>query len=461
MAPHVPGLWAALGLVAAAGTLASAPAGATSIDWIAEANSLLAYPIVVSADGQAVGYTAPSNAMYRWKVGVGSEPLGGNGAVYALTGNGAIAVGQANNGAGYLFAFASGGGSVGALPLDNPNSTHGSWASGISLGGDRACGNEFLGSSTAQACWWDFNGGPFTPPDTPQGYLFGGPADIANAVSDDGTVVVGYSSIAETQGATVWGLGNPVISGRRNLADEPGGTTADVARSVCADGHLVVGSHGTSVTEESWYWTPGSGTVTMGGLADFSVRANDVDGAGNRVVGTGYSGIVPLFNRAVLWDGVSAAPRRLDEVLQTDHGLALGGATLLTATSISADGSVIVGLGFRPGHPNYEVYRVVLTAASGVATGPAPAAGGGWRLLRAETNPAGSALDLELAASSDGGATLRVVDALGRVRHTETLAPAAGGLHRRIALGGLASGIYWLALEQGNRTDSRSFRIVR
>lgn len=459
VAPRALVLAAALSLLP--GRWGPALAIAASIDWIAEANSLLAYPIVVSADGQAVGYTGPSNAMYRWKVGVGSEPLGGSGAVYALSGDGTILVGQANNGAGYLFAFSSVGGSVGALPLDNPNSTHGSWATGISLNGHRACGNEFLGASTAQACWWDFDGGPFTPPDTPQGYLFGGPADLANAMSDDGTVVVGSSSIAETQGATVWGLGNPVISGRRNLADEPGGTIADVARSVCADGHLVIGSRGTAVTEEAWYWTPGGGTVTMPGLTDFAVRANDVDGPGGRVVGTGFSGTVSLFNRAVLWDGVNAAPRRLDEVLQTDHGLDLGGAMLLTATSISADGNVIVGLGFRPGHPNYEIYRVVLLAPSAAVTDPSPTAEPGWRFLRVEPNPVGLTLDLDIEASSNGSATLHIVDALGRRRHTENLAPATGGMHRRINLGGLASGVYWLALEQGDRIDSRPFRIAR
>jgi uncharacterized membrane protein len=448
------------GLVALLASQGS-PAGAATIDWIGDAQGV-AYPVVVSGNGEAVAFTSSSNALMRWTSGSGVLPLGGTGVANGMTHDGSLIVGQANGSPpGYFFAFISGGGSVGDLPLDNPTATHGQWATGISADGQRICGNEFLGSSTAQACEWDYTV-PNVPPDSPQGYLFGGPADVANGISRDGSVIVGFSSVTETQGATVWNRTAPHMpTGRHDLAGLPGGDPLDVALAASGDGSLVVGSNASGAFETAWYWTWASGTVRMATLPDFGVRPMALDATGSRIVGNGTTSTLPMFYRAVIWDGLSAVPRLLSEVVESDHALSLGGAILLSATSISADGSTITGLGYRPGHASWEAYRLVLGGTTDVADGE-PRVVPSRPALAIRPNPARGIAWVGLRVEDPAPATLELVDVTGRVCRSRSVARPATPEHREgIDLGGLPAGAYWVRLRQGDRVATAPVRVLR
>ncbi len=451
--------WRVAALVALGATLAL-PARAATIEWVGDAQSI-AYPVIVSGNGAAIAFTSPANTLMHWTAGTGALPLGGTGLTYGMTYDGSLHVGQANGSPpGYFFAFVAGGGSIGALPLDSPTSTHGQWATGISDNGLRICGNEFIGSSTAQACEWDYTT-PASPPDTPQGYLFGGPAYAANGVSRDGSVIVGFSSIAETQGAVVWNrTASHMPTGRHDLANLPGGDPLDVAHAASGNGSLVIGSRSSGSLETGFYWTWAGGSVDLPTLPDFGVRPTALDAAGDRIVGTGITGTLPMFNRALLWSGVAAVPRLLSEVAELDYSLPLGGAILLSATSISADGTTIAGLGYRPGHPNWEAYRLVLSAPTAVADGEPGARA--RPSLTVAPNPAFGAAWAEFRIDGSGPATLELLDVTGRIQQARVVPPTSGADQReRLELTGLPAGAYWVRLRQGGRSALAPIRVVR
>jgi probable HAF family extracellular repeat protein len=229
---------------------------------------------------------------------------------------------------------------------------------------------------------------------TPLGDLPGGVFDSrANAVSADGSVVVGTSSSTSgsqtfrwTAGGGMVGLG--VLPG--DAFSEPGG--------VSADGSVVVGYSGTvfpTFQTRAFRWTAGPGMVSLGVLpGDTSSTAKGVSGAGSVVAGasgsqtfrwttgTGMVGLgtlpgdtssqataISADGLAIVGNSGSHAYRWTAGTGMVDLG-SLPGDDLVAneATGVSANGSVIVGqsqweafrwtasgmtgLGFLPGESN-------------------------------------------------------------------------------------------------------------
>ena len=165
---------------------------------------------------------------------------------------------------------------------------------------------------------------------TPLGDLPGGVFDSrANAVSADGSVVVGTSSSTSgsqtfrwTAGGGMVGLG--VLPG--DAFSEPGG--------VSADGSVVVGYSGTvfpTLQTRAFRWTAGPGMVSLGVLpGDTSSSAAGVSADGSVVVGGSGNN---SGSHAFRWTAGSGMV-----------GLGtLPGDTSSSAARVSADGSVIVG----------------------------------------------------------------------------------------------------------------------
>src|SRR5262245_3228729 len=98
---------------------------------------------------------------------------------------------------------------------------------------------------------------------TPLGDLPGGGfRSVANAVSDDGSTVVGFSGLGAGQEAFRWTSG----SGMVGLGDLSGGDFESSADAVSADGSVVVGygTRGTSISSrEAFRWTSGGGMVGL------------------------------------------------------------------------------------------------------------------------------------------------------------------------------------------------------
>jgi probable HAF family extracellular repeat protein len=198
----------------------------------------------------------------------------------------------------------------------------------------------------------------------------------AYGVSADGTTVVGYSHGASGYEAFRWTAG--VMAG---LGDFAGGSFASVARAVSGDGATVVGSGAGPAGSRAFRWTGGvmsdigsagtaraissDGSTIVGfynedpfrwkdgvatpleefPVANASTLAYDVSGDGSIAVGSAGPAENLYDHEAVFWNANGI--HEIDRIL-TGLGVDLTGWELIEATSISDDGSTIVGWGMNP-----------------------------------------------------------------------------------------------------------------
>lgn len=268
--------------------------------------------VAVSHDGSVVVGTSLGAAgfeAFRWTAAggmVGLGMLGGGGSEgFAVSADGLVAVGGSS---GEAFQWTAGGGMIG---LGDLPPCCGSLASGVSADGLIVVGTGDPVHSAAEAFRWTSPGG-----------LIGigqgdGVNSEANAVSADGSVIVGLSSnvaVRWTESGTEMG----------ELGTLPGGTIYSEASAVSADGSIIVG----------YATTPGNQSVPF------------------------------------IWDAANGM-RNLADVLVNDLGVDLAGWTLHFAWGISADGSTIVGTG------NSAAGNEAWIATLGATTDPADLDGDG------------------------------------------------------------------------------------
>ena len=171
----------------------------------------------------------------------------------------------------------------------------------------------------------------------------GGSSSLAHGVSADGLVVVG-SGHSETAlfEATRWTNGGGMVS----LGALPVGLNFSRAFGVSGDGSVVVGEIKDDSDTEAFRWTSGDGVVLIGDLPGLDVRsrANDASADGSVIVGFGWTN---LGFEAFYWDDANGM-QNLKTILEVQLGLDLTGWSLVEATSVSADGTTIVGNGTNP-----------------------------------------------------------------------------------------------------------------
>jgi len=179
------------------------------------------------------------------------------------------------------------------------------------------------------------------------GDLPGGDAHgIANAVSADGSVVVGASSSAAGNEGFIW----RASTGMLGIGDLPGGFFGSSAEGVSADGTVVVGYGSGPAGSEAIRWTQSGGMVGLGDLpgGNFSSSATAVSANGNVIVGSGST--ADSFE-VFVWTP-SLGMISLKQFL-LDHGVQeVEGWRLVFANDISADGRTIVGNGINPSSEN-------------------------------------------------------------------------------------------------------------
>lgn len=159
----------------------------------------------------------------------------------------------------------------------------------------------------------------------------------ARDISDDGTIIVGWRDNA----AAIWFADGSSA----RLGDLPAVGMTSIANAISADGSVVVGQRSLPSPDlrEAVRWTVSGeveglgGTVTAEPILSY---AADVSGDGSIVVGT--SG-----NQAMIWDRARGM-RLLKDALEIEHGLDLAGWSFQHALGISHDGNSIVGYGRRP-----------------------------------------------------------------------------------------------------------------
>jgi uncharacterized membrane protein len=147
----------------------------------------------------------------------------------------------------------------------------------------------------------------------------------ANAVSADGSVVVGYSATPFRSDSFLW----TAASGMRSLAPNPEDHPGE-ARAITPDGSVVVGSSGVS----AFRWTQAGGMVSLGNLPGATSSSASAVSADGLVIAGG----------SVLPDLAYAAWRWTQSGGFESLGL-LPDGTNAQVVDVSADGSTILGWG--------------------------------------------------------------------------------------------------------------------
>lgn len=300
----------------------------------------------------------------------------GNAEVFDMTPDGSVLVGSAGFGNDdYVQGFRWQNGVM--VPLGGLTNTPDppyflSYADGISADGKTVVGVSNSPSGTQAFKWKD---GIMTG----LGYLPGsGPSSRALAASENGSVIVGYATIAAyPQYESVRWVNGVISTVNPSYPSE--------AHDVTPDGTVIVGncyggvyrwengSYSIIGKGTGWKVTPDGEVVIGWGSQAFrwedgvttslgllpgtdSSQAYGVNHDGSVIVGaSGYS--------AFIWDSANGM-RYLKTVLENDYGLDLTGWTLSQARCLSDDGRTIAGWGAGPG----SIYT-----QSWIATIPEPA----------------------------------------------------------------------------------------
>jgi probable HAF family extracellular repeat protein len=311
----------------------------------------------VSPDGSVVvGWTVnrsdpstPSQA-FRWTasggmVGLGDLPGGEfESLATGVSAQGEVVVGRARpepapGPVDEAFYWTGGSGMVGIGDL--PGGETGSEAHAISADGSTIVGQGSSAAADHEAFVWTSSGGMLG-----LGGLPGVPVgSIAYGVSGDGSIIVGsvVANLEEDDHAFLW----TQSAGMLDLGTLPGGYFSG-AQAVTPDGSIVVGESSTGIdTTEAFRWTQASGMVGLGNLPGGNrSTAFALSADGSVIVGVGSGTASP--DTAVIWFVGDSAPRVLKDVLIADFGLDLTGWDLRSAAGISADGLTIVGSGINP-----------------------------------------------------------------------------------------------------------------
>jgi probable HAF family extracellular repeat protein len=292
--------------------------------------------VVGRADSSSVGTVAFVWTRSAGMSSIGQLPNQPYGVAYGVSGNGATVVGESGNLASstkLAFRWTAASGLVALAPLAGGNGT--SSASGISADASVIAG--VSGSPTGdQAVIWNASGEP-----RGLGALVEGGQSEANAITPDGTVVVGASAVSPPRVmAFRWEAGTMV-----GLGDVEGGIRFNIARAVSANGRVVVGEAylpGDFISAFSW--TAESGMVALPGYnPDDSTRgALGVSSDGSIIVGFGQD---TSGQAAAYWDATGI--HRLQDRLAA-LGAPVAGWQLQRATAITPDGTSIVGFGISP-----------------------------------------------------------------------------------------------------------------
>lgn len=256
--------------------------------------------------------------------------IAANSVAYAISGDGSTVVGAADIDDYAPFVWTEGGGMVALDPLDgNPGDCEGS-ANAVSYDGSIIVGYSYDGSDFVATRWI---GG--TPEALTNAY---GENSEATGISAIGDVIVGNRDNGGTNEAFIW------TTGTNSMAALTGVVGESYAYAVSSNGTYVGGSSDVGGTQTAMRWSSGGGLESLGTIDNFVgfsvVYALNADGS----VATGTSQSVDGY-QAYRW-------------VEGDGMTGLGG---LTGTSqsygqaVSADGNIITGMNADGG--NYTAFR--------------------------------------------------------------------------------------------------------
>jgi len=327
------------------------------------------YPYGVSADGTYVvgqgGYTGlPSGSAeaFRWTIAGGYEFLGdlpgGNisSVGRAVSADGSVVVGQGSYGSDALdreatrWTASTGTVGLGFLPGHDFSGAGGVTGNGAVIVGTS---RNTLDGSTQRAFRWTESGGM-----QDLGNFVPGGRSLANSINPDGSIVYGSVDVDTNyhQNAAFWTEGG----GWQSLGVLPGGLAQNNSQAYGAsvDGSVIAGMSSSTMSQigEAFRWTESGGMQALGFLGHnngtYISSAGGITADGSIIVGTSSGlSVQPTYEMAFIWDQAHGM-RSLKDVLINDYGVTniQPDFYLTSATGISADGSTIVGLGYRNGN---------------------------------------------------------------------------------------------------------------
>lgn len=300
----------------------------------------------VSADGSETFTWTPSGGFRSFGLPAGAAASFGNG----VSSDGTYVVGHytstTSGNTPFIWSATSG---MTTLPR-LPGATQAT-ACDVSADGKVVVGGSSSSSSTLsnmEPARWD-SGVVSAIGDLPGGNVEG----VANAVSDSGDVIAGYSISASGLEAFRWSS----AGGLQGLGGLPSNsyTLHSEAMAVSPSGDLIVGfSRGDLGFYEASRWANVTDIQSLGRIppSQYDTTARGICEDGSIVVGESN-------NRAFIWTA-NQGMRDLKQVLSGDFGLDLTGWTLLEATDISDDGTTIVGRATRDGVSGYQGFIAVI-----------------------------------------------------------------------------------------------------
>lgn len=305
--------------------------------------------VSISSDGRIVAGSTMVNGISKsalWTpttgtVQLGNLPGGGSGSsAFGISFDGSVIVGNGSSANGVeAFRWTATNGMVGLGDLPGSGAFT-SDALGVSADGGVIVGQSRRSFPAIRAFRWTAATGMTELGDLPGGANF----STAWAVSPEGGVVVGSSSSAAGEEAFYW----TQTTGMLSLGDLPGGGVNSRALAVSPNGKVVVGIGTSANGQEAFRWTQAGGMVGLGSLNpfDFASRASGVSADGNVVVGIG-SGVSDFNGEAFVWFPGTGMLNLRDYLLA--HGItAVQGWKLTDASSVSADGRTLCGIGVNP-----------------------------------------------------------------------------------------------------------------
>jgi probable HAF family extracellular repeat protein len=299
------------------------------------------FPYDVSADGSTiVGESGNTNTWEAtvWTSNSGVAGLGSLGSFSSARGvsaNGAAISGISNR-TGHFEAFlwTAETGIVGLGTLDGTDSQSAVYGS-VSDDGSIVVGYSDNAAGRREAFIWSAATGMVG-----LGTL-GGYHSVATSVSGDASTVVGYSSNSLGQWeAFAW----TAEGGMRGLGTFGGFSSA--ANAVSADGSTIVGTSNDATRARAFVWTAATAMVALPEpLLSSNSWAWGISPDGSIILGTS---VIDGRYLPVLWRGSERDVIELSTMISQEYGVDLTGWNLDWASAVSADNGTIVGGGFNP-----------------------------------------------------------------------------------------------------------------
>lgn len=322
-------------IVAAPPTVTFLPAGTSAYE--------------VSDDGQVVvGVTATGG--FRWTPGGGYEPIVGPdaGTNVAVSGDGVQITADVLDANNKMHAALWQGGALwNQLPAFVSCDAFLLNTYDINFAGDVVVGLAWITGCKAHAFRWDPIDGTVD-----LGTLVAGRSSRANAVNDDGNVIVGWQDLASGMRVGAKWVDNTESYIPKYVS--PGGTqyTLGEALAVNGAGDQIVGYTVFSLAGgNAWKWSAATNQVTLlpqlAGFTGQAALATGVSEDGTVVVGT--TGGIPLGRKAIIWN--NGVQQDLKTYIESKGGSIAPYTSLGTAMAITPDGNTIVGWGNGAGQP--------------------------------------------------------------------------------------------------------------